>query len=59
MNDGEKLRFRVQVDRDLLRMVHTEITKMQRFIAEERTPLTPDRRSAVFDTLNLLQDGPP
>lgn len=58
MTKTEELALRVRVDMDLLDMCQNEITKMRKFLKQEKTPLNPARRSLVFDALNCLQDGP-
>jgi hypothetical protein len=56
---AETLAFRIRVDLDLLDLVKNEVTKMQKFLKQEKTPLTPDRRSAVFNALAELQGPKP
>lgn len=58
MTKTEELAFRVRIDLDLLDMVQNEVVKMRKFMKQEKMPLNPDRRSAVFDALNQLQGGP-
>lgn len=58
MTKTEELAFRVRVDMDLLDMVQNEVTRMRKFLKQEKVPLNPDRRSAAFDALNSLQGGP-
>lgn len=58
MTKSQELDLKVRVDIDLLDMCQNELRKIKKFVKQEHTPLTPDRRSQVFDALNTLQDGP-
>lgn len=58
MTKTEELAFRVRVDLDLLDLVQNEVTRMRKFLKQEKMPLNPNRRSAVFEALNIIQGGP-
>lgn len=59
MTKTEELAFRVRVDLDVLDMAKNEITRMRKFLKQERVPLAPDRRMALMKALTELQGTAP
>jgi hypothetical protein len=58
MTKTQELAFRVRVDVELLDQVQNEVSRMRKFVKQERAPLSPNRRSAVLYALNRLQGKP-
>lgn len=53
-----KLAVRIRSDENLLKLIAQELMRTNQEMFEHKAPLTPNRRAAMRDALNILKGGP-